>query len=214
MHRDSLKRKTSGLRIIAGLLSAILIMGIVTSCGNIMSGNTANGILGREEIVDRSEITKICELATLRCYYHNVAEYEKRPEDIFKHGLFRYGYKRMWIEYSGIVDLGIDASAIKVGIPDQNGNIKIYIPEAKVLNVTADKKSLADPVVDVGVFTKISSEEEAEVFAKAQNDMREKAEQDQAILNQARNNAKELIQQYIINVGDMLGKHYEIAWED
>ncbi len=63
-------------------------------------------------------------------------------------------------------------------------------------------------------FTKISSEEEAEAFAKAQNDMREKAEQDQAILNQARNNAKELIQQYIINVRDMLGKHYEIAWED
>lgn len=71
------------------------------------------------EIVDFSGVNKICELSTLRCYYHNVAELRKEPDGIFKYGLFNYGFKKLWIEYTGIVEVGIDVDQVQVYEPDE-----------------------------------------------------------------------------------------------
>lgn len=61
-----------------------------------------------------SAVHEICELATLRCYYHDVAEFEKQSN-----GLFNYGYKKFWIEYDGIVDVGIDVGKVHVDKPHE-----------------------------------------------------------------------------------------------
>lgn len=46
------------------------------------------------------QMKSICELATMECYYHNVAKYtEEDAEGI----LFWKKDKKFWIEYSGIV---------------------------------------------------------------------------------------------------------------
>lgn len=49
----------------------------------------------------------ICELSTMDCYYHNVAKYFEKDA---QKGFLGIGKKdkRFWIEYSGVVQMGID----------------------------------------------------------------------------------------------------------
>ena len=38
-----------------------------------------------------------------------ISEYEKQPDQIFRNGFFKYGYKKLWLEYSGIIEAGVNA---------------------------------------------------------------------------------------------------------
>lgn len=154
-------------------------------------------------------IEKICELATLECYYHDVAEFRQEAT-----GIFQIGYKKYWIEYNGIVKYGIDAKDIKVNKPDKNGVVKISIPEAKILSVNVDINSMSDPIVDTGLFTSISIEEKNKAYNKAQETMKLNAENDTRLLSQAKYNAQKLIEQFIINVGKQEDKEYSVEWID
>jgi len=154
-----------------------------------------------------SAVNKICELATLKCYYHDVAEYEKQAD-----GLFGHGYKKFWIEYDGIMEIGIDIGKVQVNQPDKTGTVKIYVPEAKILNITANPESISKMVEDTGIFTKITAAEQAEAFSEAQATMKNNAEQDSSILMQAYNNAKELLEQYVVKVGEQTGESYVVEW--
>ena len=70
------------------------------------------------DVSEYSAVSDICELATLRSYYHNVAVYEEKPSGAVKvvsdiltwpfNNLLKTGYKQFWLEYSGIVEIGID----------------------------------------------------------------------------------------------------------
>lgn len=164
------------------------------------------------ETADFSDVDKICELATLRCYYHDVAEYEKQPDGLFKYGLFQYGYKKMWMEYDGIVEIGIDIGEVQVNAPDEQGVVRIYVPKAKVLGIDADENSMDDPIEETGQFTTISAQEKAKAFSEAQTNMKANAEADSSMLIQAQNNAKQLLKQYVINVGEQTGQKYTVEW--
>ncbi|MFQ9158425.1 MAG: DUF4230 domain-containing protein [Blautia sp.] len=118
--------------------------------------------------LSQATIEKICELATLRCYYHDVAEYEKQPDGLFKYGLFQYGYKKMWMEYDGIVSVGIDIDQVQMEGPDENNLIRIYVPDAQIFDVDADVDSMGDPITETGVLTEITTEEKSKgIFRSA-----------------------------------------------
>ncbi len=178
------------------------------------------------ELSEYSSVSDICELATLRSYYHNVAVYEEKPEGAAKvisdiltwpfNSLLKTGYKQFWLEYSGVVEIGIDLKADRILInnPDDGGIVDIYVPEAKVLNVDADESSFSDPLDETGLFTTITAKERSYAYAEAQNKMRQEAENDQALLRRARNNAKILLERYIVNLGKELGVEYTVNWVD
>lgn len=159
-----------------------------------------------------SSVNTICELAALRSYYHNVALYEKQPDGLFKYGIAKYGYKKLWLEYSGTVEIGIDASLIQIGAPTSDGTVSVYVPDAKVLNVDADERTLSEPISETGWLTPITGEDEANAYAAAQQAMRDEAEHDEALLRRAKNNAKLLLEQYIINTGRAIGVEYTVNW--
>lgn len=159
--------------------------------------------------VDFSSVDKICELATLRCFYHNVAEYEKEGSGLLRIGA--NGHKKLWLEYDGIIDVGIDAGLVQINAPDENGLVRVYVPEAKILGISADEKSLGT-VMDTGLFTKITAQERSDVFSKAQADMKENARTDTSTLTQAHRNAKQLIKQYVINAGAQTGQVFTVEW--
>lgn len=161
---------------------------------------------------DFSGIDTICELATLECYYHNVVEYEKQPDGLFQYGLFQYGYKKMWMEYEGIIKVGIDVNEVQVEQPDENNVVRITIPNARVMDVDVDPYSMSDPIVDTGILTTITTEEKSQAFAETQKAMRENAENDSYILSQAQENAKELLKQYVIQVGEQIGQDYTVEF--
>ena len=167
----------------------------------------------KTEEADFSKINTICELATMKYYYHNVAQKETEASGRFK-WLLNTGYKKIWVEYSGIAELGIDVNKIEISKPNRKGVIEIKMPEAEILNKDFDIESVGEPLTDAGFFTKITKEEETEIFAKAQENMMNAVESDNTLFEQARERAKELIEDYIKNVGKEMGKEYTVKWVD
>ena len=198
--------------IIAGMVCLIAIICLLI----IPTGNREPKTINLSEY---SSVTTICELATLRSFYHNVAMYEKEPDGFVNDvllwpfgGYTKVGYKQFWLEYSGIVETGIDASKIKINGPDANGLVEVYVPEAKVFSVYADEASLTKPLSENGWFTTISGKEKTEAFATAQAAMRQEAENDQSLLRRSRENAKLLLERYIVNTGKQMGADYTVKW--
>ena len=106
----------------------------------------------------------------------------------------------------------IDAKDVVVKEPNDKGVVQIYIPDAKILGVDCVVSSISDIIVDKGVLDKVSSEDTAEAYAAAQKSMNEAAKNDTRMLKQARDNAKELIQRYIVGVGKQMNVNYVVEW--
>lgn len=159
---------------------------------------------------DVTEMRAICKLSVMDCYYHNVAKYFE--EDAQK-GFLGIGKKdkRFWIEYSGIVRMGIDASLVKVEVEDTQ--VTITIPEAKVLECTVDSDSLSQDsyIVDKN-SAKVEAADEVLAFDEAQRQLKETAAKDKTLLTNAQQRAKSLLKEYINNIGEAVGKEYKIDW--
>lgn len=169
---------------------------------------------GKEtQTADFSGVTSVCELATLKCYYHNVAKAETEASGIFAKWL-KTGYKKIWTEYSGIIEYGIDISQVTVSEPDKNGVVTVTMPDAQVLNVDVDEDYLGTPLTDTGFLTSITTEEKTTTLAGAQEAMEQQAKENTEMLSQAKARAKTLIEEYIKNVGESIGEEYTVEWKD
>lgn len=177
-----------------------------------VSGICLTGCADKKKEPDFSGINSVCELATLKCYYHNVAKGETEASGLFK--WFGTGYKKIWTEYSGIVELGIDVNKVSISSPNADGVVKVTIPNAEILNVDLDEDSMGTPLTDTGFMTEITKEEETAALAEAQDNMEETARQNGALLIQAKERAKNLIQGYVQNVGEQIGEEYTIEWAE
>ena len=178
----------------------------------LLSINCLFGCGSQKQKPDFSSIKSVCELSTLKCYYHNVATKEKNAHGLLK--VFGSGYKKIWIEYSGIVNLGIDINKVDISEPDTNNVITIKIPDAEVQSTSLDKSTLSEPLTDKGVFTKITTEEKTEALSSAQQNMKETAQKDTSLLAQAKEHAKLILQGYINNLGEEFNDEYTIKWVD
>ena len=169
---------------------------------------------GKEtQTADFSGVTSVCELATLKCYYHNVAKAETEASGIFAKWL-KTGYKKIWTEYSGIIEYGIDISQVTVSEPDKNGVVTVTMPDAQVLNVDVDEDSLGTPLTDTGFLTSVTTEEKTTTLAGAQEALEQQAKENTEMLSQAKARAKTLIEEYIKNVGESIGEEYTVEWKD
>ena len=183
----------------------MLLVGTVVLCLTGCGKETQTG--------DFSGVTSVCELATLKCYYHNVAKAETEASGIFAKWL-KTGYKKIWTEYSGIIEYGIDISQVTVSEPDKNGVVTVTMPDAQVLNVDVDEDSLGTPLTDTGFLTSVTTEEKTTTLAGAQEAMEQQAKENTEMLSQAKARAKTLIEEYIKNVGESIGEEYTVEWKD
>lgn len=155
-----------------------------------------------------SQMKAICELAVMDCYYHNVAKYELKDAEGF---LWWTKDKNFWIEYSGVVTLGVDVSRVTVEV--DGTKVTISIPAAEVLSCTVDSSSLTeDSYIVAQDSAAIEAEDEIEAFSVAQADLEATASQDTALLASAQQQAQQLLEDYITNIGKATGKSYTIEW--
>ena len=155
-----------------------------------------------------SQMKAICELAVMDCYYHNVAKYELKDAEGF---LWWTKDKNFWIEYSGVVTLGVDVSRVTVEV--DGTKVTISIPAAEVLSCTVDSSSLTeDSYIVAKDSATIEAEDEIEAFSVAQADLEATASQDTALLASAQQQAQQLLEDYITNIGKATGKSYSIEW--
>lgn len=157
---------------------------------------------------DKSQLQSICELAVMDCYYHNVAKF--REEDAAG-VLWWQKDKHFWIEYSGVVKYGIDASLVTV---EADGTqITVTIPNAKVLDCKIHSDSLTkDSYIIDRKSADITAEDEIKAFEVAQNQLKEAASNDRILLAEARQRAQSLLEDYFVNIGNAIGKEYTIKW--
>ncbi len=166
----------------------------------------ASGCTSKNNAKEFIHLKKISELATLKTYYHNVADME-HP------GFFLgIGFKKIWVEYSGIVKIGIDPIKISISNPDEQGKVKVTIPKAKVLSIDFDENSIKEFSESNIPFNGFSTLEKLEALSDAQDDMKSKVSNDMNLLMQGQDRAKEVIEKYIQSVGNSIGKTYTVEW--
>lgn len=160
---------------------------------------------------DFSNAQAIAELSTLDVYSHNVTKLSKPGSWFFNHG-----YKKTWYEYSGVITLGIDASKVKIGQPNEHNVVTVQIPQAQILGeADVDDSSFTDPITERGFLTDdFSAEEKAQAFSESQNDMLNKIASDDQLLSRARARAKTILEEYVKNVGESLGETYVVTFVD
>ena len=156
-----------------------------------------------------SQMQAICHLSVMDCYYHNVAKF--RQEDAAG-ALWWKQDKHFWIEYEGVVTLGIDVSRVKINLHDNQ--VEITIPPAEVQKCRVNEETLTpDSFIVAKDSAKITAEDERFAFERAQADMEAAAAGDRALLAQAQQRAQQLLEDYIRNFETLTGEHYEIVWE-
>ena len=155
-----------------------------------------------------SQMKSICKLSVMDCYYHNVAKFKEENASGI---LFWQKDKKFWIEYSGIVRLGIDASLVNMEVNDTQ--VTITIPEAKVLGCKVDSSSLSKDsyIVDKN-SADITAEDEVAAFKEAQAQLEQTAASNKALLAEAQQQVQNLLENYVTNIGNLVGKTYAIKW--
>lgn len=155
-------------------------------------------------------IEMISELTTLECRYHNVSVYEYDGEILG--GILGSTSRYVWFEYDVIIDVGIDIHEVRIEDPTDNGVVRIYLPPAKILGAAEDKSTISKPVYEIGVWgSDLTADEERQIIhdgiEKLKNDSKT-----QEVINEAYNSAKDVLEQYVVNMGKLIGEEYVVEW--
>jgi len=187
-------------RILCIILIAVMCLSF-TACSN---SDNANKDLSQQA----AQMKSICELATMQCYYHNVAKYDEKDATGV---LFWKKDRQFWIEYSGIVTIGINTSLVSIDVDGEN--VTITIPPAQVLSCKVDDKTLnVDSFIVANDSASVEAEHQTKAFQEAQAKMQEDASNDTALLASAQQRAQKLLEDYVNNIGECTGKSYKIKW--
>lgn len=184
------------------IISVILIMAACLALAGCASSNAANktAVSGAME-PQINQMQSICELATMECYYRNVAKYYE--EDATK-TLWWGKDRKFWV--------GIDASLVDIEVEGEN--VTITLPSAKVLGCKVDPDSLSEESFIVAKDSaKVEAEHQTQVFKEAQAQIEEAASNDAALLGNAQQRVQELLENYVTTIGEFTGKTYTIHWK-
>lgn len=206
------------------MLSAILI-GVLSvclcACGNREDQTdsqtakpTESGMAETQSeavLPDLGHIRSICSLATMECYYHNVAKSVKEKGS----GISHWGEKdrKFWIEYTGVAKIGINMSDVAI-LVDGNA-VTVTLPKATLISCGIEEIDENSFVYTEDSWNKnpITADEQTAAVDQAQNDMKANIENDAALLETARERAKKLIENYIEQLGEASGTEYVITWK-
>lgn len=163
---------------------------------------------------DTYQIQSICNLATLKCYFHNTAKGVKEAGT----GVSHWGEKDtpFWFEYTAQATLGIDGNQVNMVINDND--ITVYMPHAKILgNITVDPDSTSNPIYRPNAWyrndVEITAADVTKSMSKANDEIRAQISSDKTLLNSAEKRAKDLIENYIGQIMELSGVNYRIHWE-
>ena len=180
---------------------------VITAC---LSFSACHSTEGEPVTVapQESQMKAICELATMKCYYHNVAKHFE--ENVEGFGPWKKD-RHFWIEYSGIVTIGIDIA--KLDIIVDGTDVTITLPPAEVQNCTVDESSLVgDYIIIDKKSAEVLPEHQTAACAKAEENMKMAASNNTSLLTNAQQRAQKLLEDYVNNIGEVVNIEYNIVW--
>lgn len=182
------------------LMGILLLTGLLTGC--------SEQVENKVQEPDITQIRNICNLATQKCYYHNVAKSEKKAEHLLEKD------RKFWIEYTGIANLGIDMSKVQMKV--DGADIEVTLPNAELLSISIDEETLNDNsyISSEDGLNKnaITADDQTKAINEAQQQMKETVQGNSALLLSAQNRAKILIENYLKQLGEAVGVEYHIQW--
>ena len=110
-------------RILAILLTFVTILSLC-SCSS------------EKRAIKEEDIKAICELATLKCYYNNVAEVIKKKKHFWEKD------RKLWMEYEGVATIGINLALMEVEI--KKDKVIITMPQAEILDIQPNRETLKE----------------------------------------------------------------------
>ena len=198
-------------------------MALVVGCGKEKETDVAqsgdkvpvsdSGDLQKVIVPEIGEIRNICQLATMRCYYHNLAKSVKESGSGISHLVEKD--RKFWIEYTGIAEISYNIYDISM---EQNGSeITITLPDPTIeCWIDQDSWNEDSYVIeeDQWLFTNpITAEDQGKAIEATQQNMEETLRNDRGTLMAAEQQAQELIQNYIERIGEAAGVEYHITWK-
>lgn len=200
-----LMKQVTAMRLIKK--TSALVLSVCLGCFAL------TGCTQAEAEPDFSNVKEVAKLSSLECYYHNVVKYS-RESDGYLFNLID-NQRNLWFEYDGIVEMGLDVEKVSISNPDANGVVTITIPEVEILgHPDIDTDSMTDPIEINGWqwFNHVSADEKKQAITDAQNNLLELAQNDIGAHAQATERAKDILEQYVKNVGEAIGKTYTVKW--
>lgn len=187
----------------------IVVLLLLISMLSVFSGCGSKEVIEEPEVefnVSETQLQSICKLATLKCYYNNVAKTTLEGNVLQRDS-------KLWIEYSGTVNMGVDFS--KVTLEVDGNRLYITMPDAEVLSV-GDPEISEDSyyLSEQGIFSAIiTAEDERDAFIKAQDNMEQTANDSSSLLLAAKTRAKVLIENYVHQMDELAGTSHVIIWK-
>lgn len=184
------------------IICLIIMILFTTACGS----NTK-----LEESISKISLTG--DLVTKKVYYHNVADFDGSRSNFF---LRLFGIdKKAWIEYTGLTDLSIDLTKVKITADGRKIHVvipKTTIHKAYVMNEREDDIIFYTSDGKIFNFGSVSSSEGVEALSLAQNAMYEAVKKDTSLLRMAQIRAKGIIEEKIVELAKEADVTYTIDW--
>lgn len=190
--------------------TTLILLCVLLSCGTFGCAPKNRNSVKKEP--DITQIRSICNLATLECYYHNVAKSTKTAGS----GISHVGEvdRKFWIEYTGIAKIGIDMS--KVDMQIEGDTVTVFLPNAKLLSIDIEEDDLNEgsyiASADSINSNKITAEDQTKAINNAQSTMAESVRNNPQLLLNAQSRAQDLIENYINQLGELSNTEYNIKW--
>ncbi|MBP5654734.1 MAG: DUF4230 domain-containing protein [Clostridiales bacterium] len=211
-------------KILTVVISMALILTIFCSCNKKEAEQTNKDGAPAEETSaqetkeiafepDEYQIRSICELATLKCYYHNTAKAVKSAGT----GLTHLGEEDTpyWFEYTAQATFGIDGHKVQVVIDDDS--IIVYMPHARILSIDVDPNSHTEPILKPRKWyrndVEIGAQDITDALAEANVNLKKEIMADSKNFSLAEKTAQDLIQNYIDQITEMSGTRYKVQWK-
>ncbi len=188
----------------------LILLCVLLSCGTFGCAPKNSNSVKKEP--DITQIRSICNLATLECYYHNVAKSTKTAGS----GISHVGEvdRKFWIEYTGIAKIGIDMS--KVDMQIEGDTVTVFLPNAKLLSIDIEEDDLNEgsyiASADGVNSNKITAEDQTKAINNAQSTMAESVKNNPQLLLNAQSRAQDLIENYINQLAELSNIKYNIKW--
>ena len=186
---------------------------MMTALVFLASGCTADPAASADSAqmsLEEGQMRTICNLSVYDCYYLNVAKFFQ--EDAEKGILFFPDKdKRFWIEYSGIIQVGIDVDKMKVAV--DGTRVTVELPPAKIMGYEIDEASLTPDsfIVDKDSADVTAADEQA-ALQQAQEELIAQASSDTVMLEQARQRAQTLLEEYIRGIAAACNQTFTVEW--
>jgi len=147
------------------------------------------------------KIINVSELSTFTAVYNGIAEVanEKKPDQI-----------DYYVSYEATVNAGIDFQTVGVSMDEEQKIITLKVPEAHITNLAVDMSSL--DFIFLNKKADKSGVTEA-AYKAGEEDVRRESEQQTAICELAKQNAKNVLKALAQPIVNQLGADYQLVIE-